>query len=231
MRDGRSGSVRSAFGRGGGQHHQHRPAFHSRFLFDDRHVLQVAGNLRQHLAANLRVSDLAASDQDTDFHLRAFREEPASLFDFETGVIIVGLGAEANLFDFDGLLSPARLTLALGLLVNKLTVIEQPADGRVGIGRDLDQVEVTLAGETECLARRENAQLLTRLVDQPDFPSADFFVYIIRCIANEPTSRETSRTASAARHRRLRTTTAKNSTTVGNGSQIDRKLTNNRSSV
>jgi hypothetical protein len=57
-----------------------------------------------------------------------------------------GLGAQADLFDDDLLLSLARFALFLSALVCELAEIDYAANRGIRIGRYLDQVHMRLVG-------------------------------------------------------------------------------------
>ena len=59
------------------------------------------------------------------------------------------------------------LGLPLFLLILELAVIHDPADGGIGIGRDLDQVQPQLLGVPPGLLEFEDADLLVVRVDYP----------------------------------------------------------------
>ena len=91
-------------------------------------------------------------------------------------VVLVDLGPELHLLDLDVPLVLPRLGLALGLLVEELPGVHDPADRRCGGGRDLHQVEPLLLGEHERLAGRHDPELRAVLVDDADFLRADAVV-------------------------------------------------------
>jgi hypothetical protein len=68
------------------------------------------------------------------------------------------------------------LPLLLGLFVLELAVVEDAADGRVGVGGDFDEVEAGVAGHGERFVDGRDAQLVALIVDDEDFPDANPFV-------------------------------------------------------
>jgi hypothetical protein len=69
-----------------------------------------------------------------------------------------------------------RLALLLRLLVLELAVVEDAADGRVGVRRDLDEVQALFAGHLERLLDGDDTEFLTLVVDDEDFPDTNPFV-------------------------------------------------------
>src|SRR5712691_7206139 len=61
--------------------------------------------------------------------------------------------AQSNAFDLDYLLTLLRLALFLLTLVDELAVVKNTAHGRIGIGRDLNQVEVLDTSLVQRVAR------------------------------------------------------------------------------
>jgi hypothetical protein len=62
------------------------------------------------------------------------------------------------------------------LLVAVLRVVHDPRDGRIGAGRDLDEVEPLAVRELERFLRREDPHLAALLVHEPDALRADLLV-------------------------------------------------------
>ena len=94
------------------------------------------------------------------------------------GVVVVlgDLRAELDLADRDLLLVLARLLLLLRLLVLVLGVVEHAADGRLGLGRHLDEVEVALLRVAQRVVDLHHADLLAVLADQANLWNADALV-------------------------------------------------------
>ena len=68
------------------------------------------------------------------------------------------------------------LVVALVQLVQEFPVIHDPADRRLGLGRDLDEVQAVLAGKREGLGRGHDAEQFFVLVDHPEFAGMDHLV-------------------------------------------------------
>jgi hypothetical protein len=65
----------------------------------------------------------------------------------------------------------------LRLLVTELAVIDEPADRRSGVGRDLNKVNALGAGHVDGFAELKNAKLAAVLTNNPDFAGTDFSIY------------------------------------------------------
>ena len=80
-----------------------------------------------------------------------------------------------SLIDDVGALAPRLLGL-LRCLVLVLAVVHDPADRRVGLGGHLDEVEVELTGDGECLGQRLDADLRAVGSDEADLAGSDAIV-------------------------------------------------------
>src|SRR5690348_12561197 len=129
---------------------------------------------------------LAAAKEDRRLHLVAVLEEALDVLLLELVVVLVDLRPELDLLDVDHLLVLLRGPRALLLLVLVLAEIHDPADGRHGRGRNLDEVEALRPRQRERLRRRHDAELCAGVVDYPDFPYPDAFVHSDAIIASWP---------------------------------------------
>src|SRR3989441_902234 len=94
----------------------------------------------------------------------------------ELEVVLVDLGPELHFLDLDVLLVLARLGLALGLLVEELSGVHDPADRRRGRRSDLHQVQALLLRDAQSLGRRHDAELGAIVVDDTDLLRANAIV-------------------------------------------------------
>src|SRR5262249_46870444 len=98
----------------------------------------------------------------------------ARLIDFRDHVVIAGLGADADFFEF--LLMDLGFGVFARLLVAELAVVQNLADGRSFGGRHLYQVEVRLAGHFEGLRGRNHSKLFAVDSNETDGTDANLFV-------------------------------------------------------
>ena len=94
--------------------------------------------------SDVAVHVLAAPENDRRLHLLSFGEETDDIVLLELVIVLVGLGAELHLLDLDDLLLLLRLLGLLVELVTVLAVVQDAADGRDRVGRNLHQVEPAL---------------------------------------------------------------------------------------
>jgi len=90
--------------------------------------------------------------------------------------VVVDVRAHLDLFDLDDLLLLARLVRPLLRLVLELADVEDLADRRIGIGRDLDEVEADRVGARLRVADRDDPDILPILIDETDLSDVDFAV-------------------------------------------------------
>src|SRR5438067_2169079 len=91
----------------------------------------------------------------------------------DVSVVVVRAGPEPELLRLGRVLVFLGLTLRLRLRVFERAVIEQLADRRDGIRRDLDQIEITLACHLQRLRDRDDTELRPIFVDEPNFRNPD----------------------------------------------------------
>jgi len=150
--------------------------FHTGHEFDQTSVPNVEDEAVDDLVPEVAVGHLAALEAERRLDLVAFAEEADSLIFLRLVVVLVDGDGELNLFNGDDLLLFAGGAVAFVFLVEELAVILDLADGRDGIGRDLDEVERTLTGHLKGLEGGHDAELFAVLVDDADFAGADTFV-------------------------------------------------------
>ena len=127
---------------------------------------------------------LAATEHDGDLDLVTLAEKLLDLAGLRVEVAGSDLRAVLHLLDGDvrGLL--AGLFGPLCRLVLVLPVVHDATHGRIRLVRDLDEVEVELLGDRECLGQRTDAQLLAVGSNEPHLTSANTLVvagFVTRC--------------------------------------------------
>ena len=91
--------------------------------------------------------------------------------------VVVRYSRAETHFAYDvGLLSLSGLAVPLGLRVAEAPVVQEPADGRACVGRNLYQVHTLVAGHVNGLKRRNDAQLLTGVSNDPDLSNTYLLV-------------------------------------------------------
>jgi hypothetical protein len=156
--------------------HDHGPALHPRRLFDRTVRTELIGELIEQRSAQIRVGHLAAAEEDGQLDLVAGVEELRGLPTFGFEVMIIDLRPDADLFQLDNVLVSARLALFAALLVSKLPVVHEPADGWHRVGSHLDEIEPPLARHLQRIECGDNANLLAVLINQPDLADPDALI-------------------------------------------------------
>jgi hypothetical protein len=156
--------------------HDHGPALHPRRLFDRAVRTELIGELIEQRFAQIRVGHLAAAEEDGQLDLVSGVEELRGLPTFGLEVMIIDLRPDADLFQLDNVLVAARLALFAALLVSKLPVVHEPADGWHRVGSHLDEIEPPLARHLQRIECGDNANLLAVLINQPDLADPDALI-------------------------------------------------------
>src|SRR5690606_20082778 len=86
-------------------------------------------------------------------HLFTCLPELDGMLQLELGIMVTGIGTEADFLDHRLLSVRFDLFLFLLLFINELAVINDLANGRVSIWRDLHQIEFQFISQLQCLAR------------------------------------------------------------------------------
>src|SRR3954469_3929620 len=119
---------------------------------------------------------LPAAEHDRDLHLRALVEESLDVSLLGVVVVHADLRPELDLLDLDLALVLAGLFRLLFLFVLVLAVVHDLGDRRVGLGCDLDEIEVLAVGVLARIVRGLDSELAAVVVDQPDAGGADRIV-------------------------------------------------------
>src|SRR6478736_9130644 len=119
---------------------------------------------------------LASPEHDRDLDLRPLVQEPDDVALLRLVVVNSNLRPELDLLDVDRNLVLARDFGLLLLLVAVLAVVHDPRDRRIGLSRDLDEVEIPSVRIVQRLLDRLHPELAAFLVDEPDLRDADVFV-------------------------------------------------------
>ena len=96
----------------------------------------------------------------------------------ELSVKVMGIDVErkTNLFDFNGMLILSGFFFSFCLLKAIFSVVHDLADRRIALGSNLDEIEIFLLCDRECLFRGHDTELLTVRANNSQFLVADFFV-------------------------------------------------------
>jgi hypothetical protein len=129
------------------------------------------------------VRHFTTAEPQRDLYLVAIVQKLEHVTHFDVIVIGIGVRSELDLFDFDDLLLFARFGFALLGLVFEFAEIHDLAHGRVGIGRNLDQVQSSFFGHFHGAAGCHDPDVFTVGTNKANFVRADIFVNARACIS------------------------------------------------
>ena len=153
-----------------------RGAFHARHKLHRAGVPNVLNEAIDDVVAKVAMGHLAAPEAKRRLHFVTLAEEAHSLVLLSLVVVLVHRDGELDFLNGDDLLLLARRSLALVLLIEKLAVVLNAADGRNGVGRNLNQIEAALACNFQGFKGWHDAELLASIVDDAHFARADSFI-------------------------------------------------------
>ena len=164
------------------KHHVHLLAVELGHHLHLGHLLEVGGKAQQEDFTLLLEDDRATAEEDIGLDLRALLEEVHGVLELEVVVVVVGLGTETDLLDGHLRLVGLQLFGLLLLLVEELLVVGNAADGRIRLGRDLDEVQFHLVRKAQSVADRHDLRLFHVVSDDAYFGSRDLFVDAVRIL-------------------------------------------------
>ena len=106
---------------------------------------------------------------DRHLDLVAFGQELLDFFQLDFDIVFADYRREFDLLDQDLALMALGLVGLLLQGIEKLAVIQDPADRRLGFRGDLDQVQFLFSGDFQGLGDGDDSDLVFFFVDQADF--------------------------------------------------------------
>ncbi len=158
------------------KHQSHVPSFHSWRHVDLAYTLAVSYYLVQNFPAPVEKCHLAAAEKDRDLDPEAGKEKVLDGAHLEVVVVQVYLGPHFHFLYDLALCLLSGILVALLLLEPVLSVVQDPAYRRIGLPRDLHEVEIPFLGKGKRLGRRNNPYLDPLVVDQKNFLDPDLLV-------------------------------------------------------
>ena len=157
------------------QHGGHAFAFHRGWFLDFATVRQLLQHRNDNALSLVNVLQLPAAEQHIEQHFVFVLEELAGLVDFGIDVVVARLGADADFLQLL-LMDLGALFLLAGLLVAKLPVVQDLANGRPFEGGHFNQVEAGRASQFQSLDCGDDAELFAGGADEANRTDADLFV-------------------------------------------------------
>jgi len=154
--------------------HDDAAALHLRVLFELGDIAQFLGQALDELETFVDVGVFAAAEDDAEDHLVLVGEELFRAVDLGHEVVFADFRAEPELL----VLAVVRVAfvLPLLLLVFEFAVIHDPANGRLLLRRDLDEVHADFAGACQGFNRFDDTEQGAVMSDDADRRDADLFV-------------------------------------------------------
>ena len=144
--------------------------------FHDAMFANIFDQPFQDLAAQPRACHFAAAKENSRFDLISFIQKPQHVILFGVVVVIIHINAEFHFLDGNRLLVLLGLAFLFFLLVKVLPVIHDAANRRICGGRNLNQIQILLAGHFERFERRHDSDLLAFVADHSNFAGANALV-------------------------------------------------------
>src|SRR5215204_1213519 len=144
---------------------EHLVPFHPRPCFNFTDVHEVALQSLQYSRTQFTVRHLATAKPDGRFDFVAILEPPARVLHAILVVVIVSSRPELHFLDRDRYLLLLRLVCLLLRFVLIFSKIDDPANWRIGVRSDLNQVQPFLPGGAHGIAHVHHAQLLSFLAN------------------------------------------------------------------
>jgi hypothetical protein len=158
------------------QHHNDLAAFEARLLLNLGDLDGVALDPVEQLIAQLLVRHFTAAEPQGDLDLVAFLEKPLHRAHFHVVIVIVDHRPQLDFLDLDDFLLLARFGGFLLRLIFIFAEIENLANRRDRIRRDLHQIEPGLLRHGDGGADFSDALVGAVFVDELDLANADLLV-------------------------------------------------------
>ena len=110
--------------------------------------------------------------------LSFFFDKPADVVQFYLDIMFAGFGPDLNFFDLESALLFFGLLLLFGLFVLIAAIVHDLTNRGACIRRNLNQIETKIAGYGERFVGRDNSDLISIRIYDPDFFCSDSVVDI-----------------------------------------------------
>ncbi len=146
------------------------------WLFDDDALAEFGDEGVHPVGRPVAERVLASSEDHLDLHLVAFGQELLGRLLPDLPVVVADLERQADALDLDALRAGFALPLELLLAVEVGAIVEEFADRRPNVRRDLDEVKAAFLREAEGFSGRDDAQRFLLLVDERDLGNPNLLV-------------------------------------------------------
>ncbi len=141
------------------------------------HREEILFDLLHQLKAHFLMRHLASTELELNADLVTIEKEVFGMSDLDEVIVGVDAHAELHLLQLAGLVLLEGFLLVLLLNVFVFAVIDNLADGRVDVGRDLDEVQALFFGQADGLRSGQHTELFaTGSVNHAHSWGADAFI-------------------------------------------------------
>ena len=137
---------------------------------------ELVPNTFEQTHPELLVRHFAPTKAQRDLGFITFRQESNEIPELDLVIAFVSAGPKFDFLDLDLLQLESGFVLFLGFPVFEFAEIHDPANGRLGHRRDLDQVEFSGFRTCACVDQGNDSELLTIFTNQADFGGGNFRV-------------------------------------------------------
>gem|GEM_PF-1122418 len=141
----------------------HAPAFHSGFLIQFCNVFQCINEACKDDHPLFLVDNIPPSELHIGTHLVAVGEEFVGVLCFELEVMRIGARSKPDFFELRVMLPFASIALLLILLVEKLAVVHNLTDWRIGIWCNFYEIHGLLSSHIQGFLQLVHAMLTSRI--------------------------------------------------------------------
>src|SRR6195256_978902 len=159
-----------------GEDQEEVAALHDRSALDDRDVLRRVRHPIEDPSPDLLVDHLAAPEHDRHLDLLALLQKLLDALELGLEVMLGDFRPELHLLELGDVLAAPLVFLLLDRLELVLAVVDQAADGRLSLRRELDEVQALFRRDAFRGIQAEDSQLIALVVDQAHFRRADLIV-------------------------------------------------------
>lgn len=160
-----------------GHHHSHVTPLHTGGGINPTEPFAIRNNPVENFPPLIEEGHLSSPEKDRDLDPVSVRKKILDGLELEIVVMNINLGPHLHFLDTLGLLLTSSILFPLLLKELVLPIIHDPADGRLGVGSNLDKIKLMLICELKSLPRGNNTMLDTLVIDQKNFGNPNRLVH------------------------------------------------------
>ena len=162
----------------GSQNHDHIPAFQFCGLLNDTELGASFRKAVHHFLSQFGMLNLAATEAKRNLHFVSATEKAAGVILLRLQIVLFNPNTQLNLFDGNDLLILTGFLFPFGLFKAILAVVHDLTNGRIGLGRDLDQIQSAIVRDLLRVAGGMDPQLRTVGINETNLWVSNFFVQL-----------------------------------------------------